>query len=297
MSDLDAGAPIIGRESSSSAVSWAAIIAGAVVASALSLALLIVGAGIGLVSVSPWSNNNASVATFGVLAAAWFVAVQLFVSGVGGYLVGRLRTRWVSVHTDEVFFRDTAHGLLVWAVGAIITASLLTSGAASVASGAARVGGAAMQGAGSAVGAVAQVAGQAAGSPVAYFTDMLFRSDHPDASGDGTAARAEVGRILATDALSGDMPSGDRTYVAQVVAARTGLSPADAEKRVSDVIAQAKDAQEKAVEAAKAAAEAARKTGVYVALWAFIALLVGAFSASYMATVGGRIRDDLPISG
>ena len=93
------------------------------------------------------------------------------------------------------------------------------------------------------------------------------------------------------------MPSGDRTYVAQVVAARTGLSPADAEKRVSDVIAQAKDAQEKAVEAAKAAAEAARKTGVYVALRAFIALLVGAFSASYMATVGGRIRDDLPISG
>ena len=127
---------------------------------------------------------------------------------------------------------------------------------------------------------MAQVAGQAAGSPVGYFTDMLFRSDHPDASGDGTAARGEVGRILATDALSGDMPSGDRTYVAQVVAARTGLSPADAEKRVSDVIAQAKDAQEKAVEAAKAAAEAARKTGVYVALWAFIALLVGAFSAS-----------------
>src|SRR5271155_3087177 len=140
MSDLDAGAPIIGRESSSSAVSWAAIIAGAVVASALSLALLMLGAGIGLVSVSPWSNNNVSVTTFGILAAAWFIAVQLFASGVGGYLAGRLRTRWVSVHTDEVYFRDTAHGLLVWALGAIVTAWLLASGAASVARGAAQVG-------------------------------------------------------------------------------------------------------------------------------------------------------------
>ena len=124
-------------ESAASAVSWGAIIAGAVVSSALSLALLMLGTGIGLVSVSPWSNNNVSVATFGILAAAWLIAVQLFASGVGGYLAGRLRTRWVSVHTDEVYFRDTAHGLIVWGVGAIVTAWLLTSGAASVVSGAA----------------------------------------------------------------------------------------------------------------------------------------------------------------
>src|SRR5450755_1444014 len=113
-------------EISGSGVCWPAIIAGAVVASALSLALLMLGAGLGLVSVSPWSNNNVSVTTFGILAAAWFIAVQLFASGVGGYLSGRLRTRWVSVHTDEVFFRDTAHGLIVWGVGAIVTAWLLT---------------------------------------------------------------------------------------------------------------------------------------------------------------------------
>jgi hypothetical protein len=301
MSDLtvDTREPIIGGESSASAVSWAAIIAGAVVASALSLALLMLGAGIGLVSISPWSNNNVSIPTFGILAAAWFIAVQLFASGVGGYLSGRLRTRWVSVHTDEVYFRDTAHGLLVWAVGAIISASLLTFGAASVASGAARVGASAMQAAGSAVGATAQVVGQAVSnenSPAAYFTDMLFRTDHPDASNDATSSHAEVGRILATDALSGDMPAADKTYVAQMVAARTGLTQADAEKRVSDVVEQAKNAKEKALGAAKTAADAARKTGVYVALWAFISLLIGAFSASYMATVGGRIRDDLPIS-
>ena len=127
---LNAQEELARPESGASAVSWGAIIAGAVVASALSLALLMLGAGIGLVSVSPWSNN-VSVTTFGILAAAWFIAVQLFASGVGGYLAGRLRTRWVSVHTDEVYFRDTAHGLIVWGVGAIVTAWLLTSGTAS----------------------------------------------------------------------------------------------------------------------------------------------------------------------
>jgi hypothetical protein len=287
-------------ESASSAVSWGAIIAGAVVVSALSLALLMLGAGIGLGSVSPWSTN-VSVATFGILAAAWFIAVQLFASGVGGYLAGRLRTRWVSVHTDEVYFRDTAHGLIVWGASAIVTAWLLMSGAASVASGAAHVGATALEAAGTAAaGPAAQVAGQAAssdGSSPAYFTDMLFRADRPDASGDSTAARAEVGRILTADAASGEMPAADKSYVAQVVAARTGLSQADAEKRVSDVVEQAKNARNKAIDAAKTAADAARKTGVYVALWAFIALLVGAFSASYMATVGGRVRDDLPMAG
>ena len=287
-------------ESGASAVSWGAIIAGAVVASALSLALLMLGAGIGLVSVSPWSNNNVSVTTFGILAAAWFIAVQLFASGVGGYLAGRLRTRWVSVHTDEVYFRDTAHGLIVWGVGAIVTAWLLTSGAASVVSGGAHAGGSALEAAGTAVGGpAAQATGQAASSEgsTAYFTDMLFRSDHPDTSGDPAAARAEVGRILATDALSGEMPAADKAYVAQVVAARTGLSQADADKRVSEVVEQAKNAKDRAVDTAKAAADAARKTGVYVALWAFISLLIGAFSASFMATVGGRVRDDLPMAG
>jgi hypothetical protein len=295
---LNARSELANPESASSAVSWGAIIAGAVVASALSLALLMLGAGIGLVSVSPWSNNNVSVATFGILAAAWFIAVQLFASGVGGYLAGRLRTRWVSVHTDEVYFRDTAHGLIVWGVGAIVTAWLLASGAASVVSGAAHAGGSALEAAGTAAaGTAVQVAVPSSeGSSAAYFTDLLFRTDRPDTSGDPAAARAEVGRILATDALSGEMPAADRTYVAQVVAARTGLSQADAEKRVSDIVEQAKNAKNKVIDAAKTAAEAARKTGVYVALWAFISLLIGAFSASYMATVGGRVRDDLPMA-
>jgi hypothetical protein len=297
MTDLTITESVVseGGETASSAVAWPAVIAGAMVAVALSLALLMLGAGIGLVSVSPWSNNNVSVTTFGVLAAAWFIAIQLFTSGVGGYLAGRLRTRWVNAHTDEVYFRDTAHGLLVWALGAVISASLLTSAASSLASGVAHAGAAAARAVGNvASGPASQVAAQAvtgASDPNAYYTDMLFRSDHPSA--DSSASQAEVGRILATDALSGDMPAADKTYVAQVVAARTGLSQADAEKRVTDVVEQAKAAKEKAIEAARTAADAARKTGVYVALWAFISLLVGAFSASYIATLGGRVRDEL----
>ncbi len=96
-----------------SGVSWAAVFAGAFVAAAFSLALVALGAGIGVVSVSPWSSANPSVTTFTVLAAAWFIAVKLFASGVGGYVAGRLRTNWSGVHTDEVFFPDTAYGLLV----------------------------------------------------------------------------------------------------------------------------------------------------------------------------------------
>jgi len=290
-----------GVEATTSGVSWAAIFAGAVVASALSLALLMLGAGIGLISVSPWSSNNVSVTTFGILAAAWLIAVQLFTSGVGGYITGRLRTRWVSVHNDEVFFRDTAHGFLVWAVGAVISASLLTSAISSIGSGVAHAGGAVMQMAGSAVsGPAAQVAGQATssvGDPTAYFTDMLFRTDHQPAQSESSSSPTEAARIIAKGSLAGDMPPADKTYLAQLVAARTGLSQADAEKRVTDVFQQAAAAKAQAEDTAKKAADAARKTGVYVALWAFISLLVGAFSASYMATVGGRLRDDLPMIG
>ena len=125
----------VALETAASAVSWAAVLAGAFAASAFSIALFALGAGIGLVSISPWSTNNPSPTTFGALAAAWLIAVQLFSSGTGGYLAGRLRTRWVSTHTDEVYFRDTAHGLLVWAVGAVVSALLLGSAVSSLASG------------------------------------------------------------------------------------------------------------------------------------------------------------------
>jgi hypothetical protein len=292
---LSAVTAVDGAIDTVSCVSWAAVLAGAFVAAAFSLALVALGAGLGLVSVSPWSSNNPSVTTFTVLAAAWFLAVQLFASGVGGYLAGRLRTRWARVHTDEVFFRDTAHGLLVWAVGAVISAALIASAASSAVSGAAHLAGAATQAVGSATGQAVGQAASTVGDPTGYFSDMLWRSDHPAQGGDQAATTAEAGRVMTRALYNGELPAADKTYLAQLVASRTGLSQPDAEKRVDDVFAQAKNAKQQAADKAKEAADAARKTGVYVALWAFISLLVGAFSASYMATVGGRQRDEAPL--
>jgi hypothetical protein len=288
-------------EESGQAISWAAIVGGAAVASAFSLALLTLGAGIGLVSVSPWSSNNPSATTFGVLAGAWFIAVQLFSSGIGGYLSGRLRKRWVGAHAHESYFRDTAHGLIVWAVGAIVSYWLIAMAASSVASGAAHVGESAVSSAGSAITAastqVAQNASARNPSEAGYFVDKLFRADHPASPQDPGGGTAEAARILSYDALSGDVSAEDKSYLAQLVATRTGLSQADAEKRVSDVIDQAQRAKNTAADKAKAVADAARKTGVYIALWAFVSLLVGALSASFMATVGGRIRDEASSPG
>jgi hypothetical protein len=244
-------------DGTASGVSWAAVIAGAFVASAFSLALVALGAGIGLVSISPWSSNNPSATTFGVLAATWFIAVQLFASGIGGYIAGRLRTGWARAHTDEIFFRDTAHGLLVWALGAVVSAALIASAASSAVSGAARLAGVATE-------AAAAAAGQATstlGDPTAYFSDMLLRSDHPS-QGDTGAASVEAARILTRAVYSGDLPAADKTYLAQLVASRTGVSQPDAEKRVGDVFDQAKNVKEQAAQKAKEAADAARKTGV-----------------------------------
>src|ERR1700694_5585403 len=124
-----------GEESSRSGVSWAAIIAGGVTAAAVSLILLILGAGLGLTTVSPWSNAGASATAIGVGAIIWLVVTQWIAAGLGGYLTGRLRTKWVNVHTHEVFFRDTAHGFLAWALSTVIFAALLTSAISSLVSG------------------------------------------------------------------------------------------------------------------------------------------------------------------
>ena len=171
---------------SDSAVSWAAIIAGAAGAAALSLLLLILGTGLGMSAVSPWSMEGITATTFGFAAIAWVSFTQLAASGMGGYLAGRLRTKWTDVHTDEVFFRDTAHGFLTWAVASLLTAALLTSvvgggvrAGAEVAGGAA---GAIGTAAGGAAGTVATMAAGAEGSgevsdTVQYFVDSLLRED------------------------------------------------------------------------------------------------------------------------
>lgn len=269
----------VGNEANSSGVSWAAVIAGAFVAAALSVILIALGAGLGLSSVSPWSNVGASASTIGKTTIIWLIFVQIVASAMGGYLAGRLRTKWAAIHTDEVYFRDTAHGFLVWAVGLVITASLLGSAAVSMTGGSTQMGSAELSmvgGAGNANGGRLDTNG--------YFVDALLRSDNPSLAENGVPVRAEIGRILVNGLRKQDLPAADQTYLARLVAARTGLSQSDAEKRVSDVLTDARQA-----------ADTARKAVAHSLLWMFIALLIGAFCASYAATIGGRQRDHVKL--
>ena len=293
-----------------SAVSWGAIVAGAIVAAALSLILLILGTGLGLSTVSPWAYKGISAASFGISAILWVTLTQIVASGMGGYLAGRLRTKWVAVHTDEVYFRDTAHGFLAWAVASLASAALLTSMIGSIVSGGIQAG--ATVAGGVATTAAAAGSGLARSEtdtgPLGYFIDSLFRADRNAAAADAplgerglksagvreqtnAASAPEVARIFVNTLRTGTLPAEDVRYAGQVVAQRTGLTQQDAEKRVLDTYAHAQAKLRDAETAAKDAADKARKTSAYAALWLFISLLLGAFVASLAATYGGRRRD------
>jgi hypothetical protein len=292
-------------ETQRSGVSWGAIFAGAAAAAALSLVLFILGTGLGMASVSPWSYNSA--AAIGITTILWISFTQLAASAVGGYMAGRLRIWWASIHSDEVYFRDTAHGLLAWAVATLLTA-MLAGGAVRAAMSSAVDAGAgvvkataatAVTGAAGAAGAAgANKEGSDNGaSPVDYFSDMLLRSDKPaaDASGNGgTNLRAEVMRIFANGIQAGSLSPEDRTYLAQAVATRTGMPLPDAEKRVDDVYTKVSTTVANAKAKAKEAADTARKATAGAALWMTVALMLGAFVASLAATFGGKLRDDVP---
>jgi hypothetical protein len=262
------------NEAPSSGVSWPAVLAGAFAAAALSLSLLALGTGIGLSSVSPWSNMGASASAIGIGAIVWLIVTQIIAATIGGYLAGRLRTKWVNIHTDEVYFRDTAHGFLVWAVGLVIAAAFLASAATSM------VGGGAQLGAITAGKATSNQADGQVSDPNEYFINTLFRSDRPVPDSNDASMRAEAGNIFANALRQKDIPAPDKTYLARLVAARTGLSQTDAEQRVSDVLTQARQA-----------ADIARKAVAHTLYWTFLALLIGAFFASFAATIGGKQRD------
>src|ERR1035437_2357158 len=279
-------------EAATSGVAWPAIIGGAFAAAALSLILLALGSGFGLASVSPWSNTGASATTFTVMTAIWLIVVQWLASGLGGYLTGRLRTKWVGLHTHEVFFRDTANGFLTWAVATVIGAAFLASAAASVVSGTATVvAGVASGAAAGASQGVAEQASQSVGTiadPTAYFVDSLYRTDHRSASVSDGDVRAQSSRILLNGLRNGDVTAPDKTYLVLLVADRTGLSQADAAKRVDEVIAQAKAVEVKA----RQAADTARKAGAYLSIFTALSMLVGAFIACVAAALGGQQRDE-----
>ena len=263
----------VAEEAQVPAVSWAAIVAGGVASAALTLVLLAFGAGIGLSAISPWANSGISSTTFNFGAGVYLCIIAVMASSIGGYLAGRLRTKWVGVHTHEVYFRDTAHGFLAWAFATVLSVAVLASAAANIVSGAA-------------VGftqAIGSAGGQSAG-PMAGFVDLLLRANPPitrSDAGDVATARGELDRLFTSHLSTGEEFSpADRTYLAQVVAALTGVNQPEAENRVSQVIAQA-----------KSAVDSARKAGARFALWLTASLLLGAFSASLAATEGGGLRD------
>jgi hypothetical protein len=264
-------------ESSRSAVSWAAIFGGAVVAAAVSLVLVALGSALGLSAISPWSGG-ASATTFTVMTAIWLIITQWVAAAFGGYLTGRLRTKWVATHTHEVFFRDTAHGFVAWALATVLTVALLASAAASVAAGGARI----------AAGSAAALAGTRGPGPMgSYDLDVLFRgsnADAPGAGGGAADARGEALRILANGLGNGDksadVAAADRAYLASVVSARAGVSPAEAQARVDSFI-----------EHSKAAMDSARKAAAAAALFTALSMLVGAFIACVAAALGGGRRD------
>ena len=280
-------AAVIANESSGSpsAVSWAAIIGGALTAVAITLLLVALGAGIGLSSVSPWSPSNPTATTFTLLAAVWLIIVQWLSSGLGGYLAGRLRTKWVGLHTDEVFFRDTAHGFLAWALASVLIAAFATSSVSSAVGTATLVSISSV--AGSAASGAAQAAANQSPGSTDYFLDTLFRRDQPDANASPQDARAEAGHMLTRALANGNIDPGDRTYLAKLIAVRAGISQQDAEKRIDDAVTQMKAAEDKA----KQAADAARKASASASFYLFFSMLIGAFIASAAGAIGGRQRD------
>lgn len=272
-----------------SAVSWGAIAAGAVGAAALALLLIAFGAGLGLSAVSPWSDSGVSASTFKTGTGIYLVIVAVMSSAVGGYLAARLRTKWVGAHPHEIFFRDTAHGFIAWAFATLLSATALGSVTGYLANGAAAGVG----------GAVSQAARSV--NPADIYVDELFRPNtatqpasapasspaagnpNPAAPGatNSNQSRAEILRLwTASFHDNQDLGAADKAYVAQVVAARTGMSEADAEKRVNDVMTQA-----------KTAADNARKGAAKLSFWLTAAMLFGAFAASLAAVEGGSLRD------
>jgi hypothetical protein len=261
---------------SGSATSWGAIVGGAFVIAAIGLILIALGTGFSLSTVSPWPYAGVSATTFGVITVIWLVVVQWVSSGIGGYVAGRLRTAWTGLHSDEVYFRDTAHGVLAWAVAAVVSAAVL-AGAASVLTGSA-----ATVASGAAQGAAQK---NTATSPSPYIVDTLFRTDRNDAAATGQDPRPEATRILAT-ALhpGGEVSAPDKTYLAHLIAARTGISQDEAQKRVDDAITNTRQV-----------ADTARKAARNLALVTAFSMLIGAFIAGVAAKIGGHHRDDLAI--
>jgi hypothetical protein len=264
-----------------SAVCWGAIFAGAFAAGALTLMLGALGTGTGLALIP---SDNITPTTVNITTGLFLVVTAIISSTVGGYMAGRLRTKWSVAPAEEVLFRDTAHGFTAWALASVVLAAILGTGTLTLLGASAK---GLFQGA-------SQGATQNANAPTDYFVDMLLRpapttsatgatsaTSTTSAPADAQATRREVGLIFTRDFGSGGkIGDQDRSYLVQVVSSRTGLSQDEAAKRVDDVLAQT-----------KAYLDSARKHAIGLALWVTLSLFAGAFAASAAAIEGGQLRD------
>jgi hypothetical protein len=251
-------------------VNWAPVIAGAIAAAALALVLHTFAAAIGLaVSSTAPTWRDASIALV-LLSGLYLILAALAAFGLGGYVAGRLRTRWTSTATtDEIDFRDGTHGLLVWALAVVLTALLAFATATAATRLAAPSGGNA--------GPTTSVGGE---NIIAYDLDRLFRAERRPADTDMTYTRSEAARILLTSSSHDGVTAEDRGYLTRLVAARTGLAANDAQARVNAII-----------ESARNNINRARRSGVILAFMAGTAALLGAAAAWFAACAGGRHRD------
>ena len=274
---MDAPTTAVVTGQANTGVSWDAVAAGAVAAAAFTVLLVAFGAGLGFSAISPWSDSGLSAAGFRTATGIYLVLISIMASALGGYLAARLRTRFVGLHANEVFFRDSAHGFIAWAFATVLTATALGAALTHIANGAA---------------AGLTTAGPQSANPQAVYVDKLFRSANPSAPAAATAVapqnapnaatpRAEVLRLwTASFAQHQDLAPDDRAYVARLVAAQTGLSQDDAQKRVDQVVTEEKSALDQA-----------RRGAAKLSFWLTAALLFGAFAASLAAVEGGMLRD------
>jgi hypothetical protein len=273
--------------------SWSAAIAGALAATAVTFIIVALGSGIGLSFASPYGGPSATTMT--VAAAVWLVMAETMGFATGGYLAGRLRSPPYDGVIGETTFRDAAQGLIVWAMG-VMAMTLLAGWVSLFAAGAT-----AHVAAGMSPAARNEPANIASTSgPTDYFVDLLFRPAPSTATAAGqrpasdtvgiapagaqpalsNEARAEITRILARSVAQRGIDDTDRAYLAQVVAARTGLSPDEAQRRVGEVESKARDAADKVA-----------KAGAYFSFWIFMALLFGGTAATLGGILGGQLRD------
>lgn len=298
---------------SGSYIDWSAILAGAVVATAVAALFTAFGAALGLSALSAEPGEGSfSIAL--LLTAVWLVITLVVSYLMGGYIAGRMRRRVDDATADEVSMRDGINGIVVWGVGMLVGAMLLANAASSTISAAGAVAGTAATVAGAAVGGLAQGAIGAAGAalpdaattnPMGFVTDTLMRpSPTAPASSEPGSALRETSGILANVLQTGEISDSDRAYLAATVAGQTGLAPAEAAARVDTAVTAAQDARaeaERIVAEAKdtaiKVAETARVTAILSGFLLAAASLVAAAAATIGAVRGGLHRDQGRVFG